>query len=299
MNKKLIIIGLINCLILAAVAFFFVKNGNQESYGSMDLQPAQPKQGEGWKLVKSITIDLEGAKYIALKGEDIYVVNKDSVLLYNMEGDIIGETASMTEEQFTAIAYLNDIAVILRQGLLYWGELNQDYGKQSYITDVALLGESLILADAGQRKLLVCNLQGEIQSEIAAYEGHGFKVPSPYFSLSVSEDGELWVTDPGRKCFVHFDAEGKYRATWQPQDEQAFLGCCNPARMRCLAGGRFATLEKGQVRVRIFSPSGAVESTVADFGVQQNFNYDMAVKDEHNIFILDGNNQQIHLYHKN
>lgn len=252
MNKKLLLlIGFINCLILAAVASFFVNWGNPEPYCPIALQSSQPQQGEGWELVKSLPVSAE----FDLLEMGILIKNQQDKLRIIPRGSTLADTVS-------------------------WGD-------------------KLVYADSSQAKILVYAQSGELVQEISGYEGQNFKVPSPYFSLSVSEDGELWVTDPGRKCIVHFDAEGKYRATWQPQAEQAFLGCCNPARMRCLEGGRFATLEKGQVRVRIFSPSGAVESTVADFGVQQNFNYDMAVQDERNIVILDGNKQIIYFYQKN
>ncbi len=250
MNKKLILIGFVNCLILAAVALFFIKKGNPESYCPIAVQPAQPQPGEAWKLVKSLPSSSEAS------------LLEMGVVIANQHGKLRIITAEST------------------------------------IADTESWGDKLVYADSSQAKVSVYAPSGELVQEISGYEGQNFKVPSPYFSLSVSEDGELWVTDPGRKCLVQFDAEGKYRATWQPQDEQAFLGCCNPARMRCLAGGRFATLEKGHVRVRIFSPSGAVESTVADFGMQQNFNYDMVVKDEHKIIILDGNKQIIYFYQK-
>ncbi len=249
MNKKIILIGFINCIILAVVALFFIKRGNQESYTPIVLQSSPPQGGDGWKLLdKSLPLVPDGA----------------------FEESLINHVEIMAN-------------------------LPQEYS----ITDLARWGEKIVLADSAQGKLLVFNQGGELLCEIKGYEGQRFKVPSPYFSISVSKEGELWVTDPGRKCLVQFDTDGQYKAQWHPQDEQAFLGCCNPARMRCLEGGRFATLEKGHVRVRIFSPSGAVESTVADFGIQQNINYDMTVQDERNIIIIDGNKQQILFYQKN
>ncbi len=155
--------------------------------------------------------------------------------------------------------------------------------------DTLQLGDKLIVADALNKKVICYDAQNNIVWEITGYEGQTFKVPSPY--LSVTEDGEggFWVTDPGRKQLVQFDINGKYKSTWEPNVEM--LGCCNPTKIRLLSHGRFLTLEKGEVRARIFSPSGDVESVVAqgaDFSPSMEFLYDIELIDDDNIKIIDG-----------
>jgi len=90
-----------------------------------------------------------------------------------------------------------------------------------------------------------------------------FIIPSREFPLSFSPDGELWVANTGKKQLEQLDPEtGAFIASWRPSPENEFPGCCNPIAFAALDGGRFATMEKGVRRARIYLPSGEVERTI-------------------------------------
>ena len=99
-----------------------------------------------------------------------------------------------------------------------------------------------------------------------------FIVPGAAFPLDLSQNGDLWVANIGRKRLEQLDpATGRFIASWEPRE--SFGGCCNPVRFAALSGGRFVTMEKGVRRVCIYLPSGELERVVTDKLSDSEFNY--------------------------
>ena len=124
--------------------------------------------------------------------------------------------------------------------------------------------------DRAKRTVLANMESGDL-----AWESHGedkFIVPGAAFPLDLSQDGELWVANIGRKRLEQLDpATGRFIASWEPRE--AFGGCCNPVRFAALPGGRFVTMEKGVRRACVYLPSGELERVVTDKLSDSEFNY--------------------------
>ena len=114
-----------------------------------------------------------------------------------------------------------------------------------------------------------------MESGALVWESRGedkFIVPGAAFPLDLSQDGELWVANIGRKRLEQLDpATGRFIASWEPRE--AFGGCCNPVRFAALPGGRFVTMEKGVRRACVYLPSGELERIIADDLSDSEFNY--------------------------
>ena len=152
------------------------------------------------------------------------------------------------------------------------GELLQqwaDQGDRTVITNLAINGDKIFVADAGNRRILIFNREGELQGEFEGKaesdDGHGFIVPSANFDLAVNSFGELWVVNPGRHALENYTDDGRLRGFWESRSFEidGFLGCCNPARITTMADGSFVTCEKGMVRIKIYDQSGKLKSVVA------------------------------------
>ncbi len=242
MNKKLFFWGALNALILALVVYYLWPREQQDAPTHVTLASA------------GIRIELEGVQAFAPTVEGYLVSTAEGIFRVNEQGQSPEKLHDLKD-----ITCLEGDWAASRRALYYAGKPFADLGARSYITDILPLGESVILADAGQKKLAAFDLKGALLWECQSYEGQSFKIPSPYFALSADGEGGFWVSDPGCHRLVQMDGEGRFKATWQPQAGDSFLGCCNPAQFCALAGGQFICLEKGLIRVRLFQPSGVVE----------------------------------------
>ena len=149
--------------------------------------------------------------------------------------------------------------------LTRWAEI--DTG--AYITSISLMGNQLIVANAGGPEIILYNLEGQMQARFDGTQEDkkeiGFVIPSPYFDVSTDPDGALWVANTGMQKIQNYTIEGKLRAFWGESGYGLpnFTGCCNPAHFTILSDGSFVTSEKGLVRIKVYKPSGELEAFVA------------------------------------
>jgi hypothetical protein len=152
------------------------------------------------------------------------------------------------------------------------GELLQEWSpldERTVITNLALKGDHIYAADAGNRRIVIYSREGEITGEFEgkadAEDGHGFIIPSANFDLAVNSFGELWIVNPAKHALENYSDDGRLRGFWENSSMEidGFLGCCNPARITTLADGSFVTSEKGLVRIKIHDQSGKLVSVVA------------------------------------
>ena len=193
----------------------------------------------------------------------IFLGCKDHIKVYGLNGDL-----------------LNEWAVI---------------DSASYITSIAFKENTIFIADAGGPIVHRFNEEGE---KLDSFDGTGridskvgFIVPSPHFDLAVDPDNQLWVANTGLQAIENFTDDGIFRSYWgKPSfDLDGFTGCCNPAQFSILSNGSFVTSEKGIVRIKIYLPSGELESVVAS---PSDFNptsepADITVDENDGIYALD------------
>lgn len=172
-----------------------------------------------------------------------------------------------------------------------WGEIDS----AAYITSITMKDDYVFVADAGGPEVYQYNLSGEI---LHSFDGknrkdskYGFIIPSPYFDLDVDSEGQLWAANTGVQAIENYNLDGSLRAFWgsSSYDLKGFIGCCNPAQFTILENDSFVTCEKGLVRIKVYLPSGELESVVAtpdDFNVNSEAP-DLTADELNNIYILD------------
>ena len=216
---------------------------------------------------------LKGSALVYAEGK-LFVAGDSSMVEMSPDGSDLSQfpiepfpVSLLVEEQWIYVAYKTKV-------LQYDRDMNlvrswKDLGERAHITNLVGNGESIFVADAGNRQVIIYNALGEVQgffegkAEIDA--GHGFIVPSANFDLVVNSFGELWVVNPGRHALENYSDDGRLRGFWENAsfDIDGFLGCCNPARITAMDDGSFVTSEKGLVRIKIYDQTGKLKSVVA------------------------------------
>jgi hypothetical protein len=152
-----------------------------------------------------------------------------------------------------------------RQRQASWESL----GPNALLTSIAVSGDNVFLADAGDRVVVRCNRAGKVISTIGRKDPlknvPGFVIPSPYFDLAVTGDGLLRVVNPGQRRIEAYTFDGDLEFWWGTPSAKidGFCGCCNPVNIALLPDGSFVTCEKGLVRVKIYSSEGQFKGVVA------------------------------------
>jgi sugar lactone lactonase YvrE len=211
-------------------------------------------------------------------------------------------TCIKVEEQYIFIGYRQFVAKYSHTGVLLqqWADL----GERAVVTSMAVKEDHVYVADAGNRRVVIFNREGEMIGEFEgksdSNEGHGFIVPSANFDLVVDAYGELWVVNPGKHALENYSDDGRMRGFWESAsfEVDGFLGCCNPARIAAMPDGTFITSEKGVVRIKIYDQSGKMLSVVAPpalFKVEGKAP-DICVDEEGTIYALDFDRDMVRIF---
>ena len=281
MNKKTISI-LIPVVILLVIALIIIdftsskpdRRGDNPYEYSVDEYRHVDESIIHYKETKNIPVGSRIASCIEYYKDHLYlggegflqVVNTSGIEknLFLIEGK--PEGIKVNQDKISLI-FENSIRILNHQG----DEMNSWLieNPRTILTSIAIKDDILFVADAGNRRVLRFNSQGDLLGEFEgkreSQAGHGFIVPSPNFDLVVNSYGELWVANPGEHAVENYSDEGEMRGYWTKSSMQieGFTGCCNPAEIAVLEDGSFITSEKGLVRIKIYNPSGELRSVVA------------------------------------
>ncbi len=136
-------------------------------------------------------------------------------------------------------------------------------------TSIAVAGELVYVADAGNRVVLKLDATGKQLGVIGARDPQrnlkGFVVPSPYFCVRIAPDGLLRVTNPGEHQIEAYTPDGDLELAWGKGSfaVEGFCGCCNPVSFDIFPDGGFVTCEKGLPRVKLYNSNGEFSGLVA------------------------------------
>jgi len=142
-------------------------------------------------------------------------------------------------------------------------------GKKPWFTGLAVTGNGVFAADAGNRVILRYDKSGKLVRRIGEKDKDrnipGFIIPSPFFDVEVARDGLLRANNPGRHRVELYTADGDLEGSWGATSMgiAGFCGCCNPINLALLPNGKYVTCEKGLPRVKVYSATGEFESVVA------------------------------------
>ncbi len=262
-----------------------------------------------FKETKNFKLGFEVPSSLTIEAGKLYVSGDNKLQIIDLNGKLLTEI-NLSETAKTMEVYKENIYVSVNNQIVVYdlsGNLLKEWEKpaeNSLITAIAAYDKNIFIADAGKRKVIRYNLQGEKLAEFdgKADEGviHGFIIPSPYFDLDINTDGDLWVVNPGLHALENYTEDGNLREHWNntTMQTEGFSGCCNPAHFTFLPDGRFVTSEKGLVRIKTYKPSGEFEGVVAapakfkDEGEAP----DVATDSQGNIYALDFDKKMIRVF---
>lgn len=181
-------------------------------------------------------------------------------------GGSVGCTASLGDG--TWLAGLRDRVALVDAGgkrIAAW----EAAGPKAWLTGIAVAGDTVWVADSGQRLVLQYDRKGKLLGRLGAKtadgKAPGFILPSPFLDVRSHPDGLLRVNNPGRHRIEAYTVDGHFELAWGKPSAaiDGFCGCCNPIALAVLPDGRIVTGEKGLPRVKVHKPDGTLESVVA------------------------------------
>ena len=260
---------------------------------------------------RQIKIGLESPAGIALIGNRLFLVGDQKLLIISTGGELLSEynldadpyCISAIGDNLLCIGFRDHFKIYTEDATLV--SESEKHSSSSFFTAIDYRDEMVFIADAGIRRVLVYDMEGNFKSEIRGETGdgtsHGFIIPSPNFHLEINPDGKLWVSNPGIHTLQQYTLDGSLEESWSKASSpeiDGFNGCCNPAKFAFLPDGRFLTSEKGLVRIKVYSPSGEFESVVADPSMftEDGHAPDLLVDEQGNVIALDIDKKMIRFF---
>jgi hypothetical protein len=263
-----------------------------------------------YKEIRNFSLGLLIASDMSYHNRTLYISGNAALAVIGLDGSpstlleiLPGSTCLEVDETHIFIGFGTYVAKYNHAGelLQQWADL----GDRSVITNLAIKEDHIYVADAGNRRIVIFNREGEqtgmFEGKAEPDAGHGFIVPSANFDLAVNSFGELWVANPGKHAMENYTDDGQLRGFWEniSFEIDGFLGCCNPARFTTLIDGSFVTSEKGVVRIKIYDQSGQLMGVVAppDLFKEEDGKAPEVCADENDvIYALDFDNDMIRVF---
>ena len=220
----------------------------------------------GFELVKSIATAPDGRILVA-GDKAVRVFEPDGTRVRDIE---IGHTphclhVSEEGELFVGLARHYEVFDFEGNRKL----TTERFPGQAFVTAIGTYRDAVYVADAGNREVIVCDRAGTVTTRFgkvgAEKENPGFAIPSPYFDLSVTAGGRLWIANPGRLRVEAYSLSGTFESSWgEPGMKiERLSGCCNPVYFAIGGDGGFVTSEKGLARIKIYDAAGEFVGVVA------------------------------------
>ena len=264
-----------------------------------------------WDELSPIKLEFELPLALAADKKGVLFVTGDNTLLVmDEEGDIQNTTrlngqAKSVTVGTTGELYLgmtDHVEVWDREGkrLAVWEALD----REAIITSIAADEKNVYVADAGNKIILKYDLMGNILNKIGEKNqdknSKGFIIPSPYFDVALGYDGALWAVNPGRHILENYSTEGDLISSWGKTSWgiHGFCGCCNPSHFTILSNGKFVTSEKGLPRIKVYKPTGELESVIAgpEHFEEETVGVDLAVNSKNQVLALDPKRKCIRIF---
>lgn len=263
-----------------------------------------------YRETRNFSLGLLIASDMSYHKNTLYISGNSSLVVLPLDGSqatmheiLPGATCLEVDEQHIFVGFGSYVAKYNHAGelLQQWDDL----GERTVLTNLAIKGDHIYLADAGNRRIVIFDREGvqtgQFEGKAESEAGHGFIVPSANFDLAVNSYGELWVVNPGKHAVENYSDDGRMRGFWENMSFEidGFLGCCNPARITTLEDGSFVTSEKGLVRIKIYDESGVLKSVVAapDLFKEEEGEAPEVCADENNvIYALDFDKDMVRVF---
>jgi sugar lactone lactonase YvrE len=320
MNRKLVnvFLVLLAVAIIAIILFDFLRNkAGDRSENRFEYNIDELRHVDStliiYRQVGQFPVNAEKLSGIAVSGDEIVVIADHLVLKYDktgsekFRGQINFDPTALAPDSNGELwgCFPQQVFLFDAQGNLL--KRSNSFGDHAVITSLAVSGERIYVADAGNRIVYQCDKQGNIVARIGEKNPgkgvSGFVIPSPYFDIAIDDSGFLWAANTGRHTFDNFNADGSLRTSWGKTSIKidGFSGCCNPAHFCILSDNSFVTSEKGLVRIKLYDQHGQFKGVVAppdQFGKQDTEAPDVAVDSDERIWALDFVKKQVRIFEK-
>ena len=314
-NLSIIILASV-ILIIALIMWDFLgkqpgKRGANPYEYSVDEYKSVDSSLIHYRETRNISMGDHHPSGFCIFNDEIYITGENFLQLIRPDGvQILFQNLADTgrcikaNEDYIFIGFRDHIARFDRSGNLI--DTWPGAGEKTILTSLAIKGDHLYAADAGNRRVLRYDLNGDLLSEFEGKSndetGHGFIIPSANFDMAVNSFDELWVVNPGLHSLENYTDEGNMRGFWKKTSMgvDGFSGCCNPAHIAVLNDGSFVTSEKGMVRIKVHDASGELISVVAPPSKfkEEGKAPDVAVDSQGKIYALDFDKNRIRIFEK-
>ncbi len=318
MNQKnrILILGVlaISAILLFMTWDFYTDTKNEKNPYEYDISSFKEVDSAliSHREIQQIPVDIEVLRAIAVDEQDrIYVSGKDKILIFSKKGQLLQELKFPME----AFALATDLGNLFVGSRAYILRFDLDGNRidsiplpfeKPILTSIAIKGQELYVADAGNKIVHRLNLKGELLNELGAADStqgiDGFVIPSPYFDVAVGNDAEIWAVNTGRHQLESYHEDGRKIYSWNrtSMNVDGFSGCCNPSHIAILKNGHFVTSEKGIERVKISDQTGNLVSVVAPPSAFEKGTkgLDIAVDSEERILVIDPVKKLIRIFVK-
>ena len=248
---------------------------------------------------------------ITVSDSMIIVATANQLLRFDYSGKLISNKQLIDTATCVAVDDNRQIWIGMRHYVVMY-DLNgtlvkrwNSFGDRAVFTSIAVSGEHVYIADAGNRIVYQCNTNGQIVQKIGEKDEQkgipGFIIPSPYFDVAVDDNGFLWAANTGRHVFENYNQDGSLRTSWGVTSFkiEGFSGCCNPAHFAILDDNSFITSEKGMPRIKIYDQHGQFIGVVAPpAAFSGSLAPDIAVDKQHRVIALDFTKQQVRIFER-
>lgn len=271
--------------------------------------------------VDVLNTGLRKARGIAIGPDDsLYVAGDNAIRIFDAAGERKSDIQFGAEPQCVAVAddgtiyvgMIDHVAVYEPGGAqkAAWEKL----GERAVLTSIAVAGDDVVVADAGNRVVLKYDRSGTLVARIGKPDPErkipGIVCPSPHLDVALPGDGLLRVSNPGLHRIEAYRRDGGLEFWWGEYgalDLEGFCGCCNPTDFAVLSDGRIVTSEKGVPRVKVYedvsgdfvgvvaAPRAFAASAVPGFG-EGFVGFDLAIDSKDRVFVLDPAVQAVRVF---
>jgi DNA-binding beta-propeller fold protein YncE len=316
MKNKIILFAAILLLLLACIWIFtdlFRNNKpvekNPYDYGMKELRssdslPAYHELTPVRPLIKEIT------SVAASPDKKVFLAGKGGVEILDAAGHMLKMFSIPGNATCITCAKDGSLFMGMEDHVEHWSFSGfrlssfENADTSSVITSVAADEKFVYAADAGKKIVYQYDIDGKFLSVIGEKDPvrkiPGFIIPSPFFDVGISPDGELWVANTGRYKLERYGADGALLSSWgEPSFAlEGFSGCCNPTHFAFLADGSFVTSEKGIERVKVYSHKGTFRCLVAGPGAfdEGTRGLDLATTPDGKIYVVDPSRNQLRIF---
>ncbi len=220
----------------------------------------------GLKNPRAVAVDIENNIYVAGDSQ-INIFNNNDKLIRGIKTKGPPRCLFISKDKTIYAGTNNTVEIYDSSGKEAGGFKHEK--ADAVLTSIAVSGDNIFVADAGNRLVARYNKKGELLKVIGQKDKQrnipGFSIPSPYFDLAIADDGLLRVVNPGRHKIEAYTFNGDLEFSWGDYSSgvEGFCGCCNPVNFAMTSEGQFVTCEKGLVRVKVYDEDGKYIGLVA------------------------------------